>query len=37
MLNAEGNNKHLEASAQDVWALGECAGSPQFTHVSLRT
>src|SRR5262249_44241274 len=24
----------LEASAPDVWAIGECAGSPQFTHVS---
>src|SRR6202000_1595427 len=21
-------------SAPDVWALGECAGSPQFTHIS---
>jgi pyruvate/2-oxoglutarate dehydrogenase complex dihydrolipoamide dehydrogenase (E3) component len=25
----------LETSAPDVWALGECAGSPQFTHVSF--
>jgi pyruvate/2-oxoglutarate dehydrogenase complex dihydrolipoamide dehydrogenase (E3) component len=25
----------LETSAADVWALGECAGSPQFTHVSF--
>ncbi|MGC2076622.1 MAG: FAD-dependent oxidoreductase [Xanthobacteraceae bacterium] len=24
----------LETSAPDVWALGECAGSPQFTHIS---
>ena len=24
----------LETSAPDVWAIGECAGSPQFTHVS---
>ncbi len=24
----------LETSAPDVWAMGECAGSPQFTHVS---
>jgi pyruvate/2-oxoglutarate dehydrogenase complex dihydrolipoamide dehydrogenase (E3) component len=24
----------LETSAADVWAVGECAGSPQFTHVS---
>jgi pyruvate/2-oxoglutarate dehydrogenase complex dihydrolipoamide dehydrogenase (E3) component len=27
-------NEQLETSAPDVWALGECAGSPQFTHVS---
>ena len=27
-------NERLEASAPDVWAIGECAGSPQFTHVS---
>jgi len=27
-------NDRLETSAPDVWALGECAGSPQFTHVS---
>src|SRR5262249_33492375 len=24
----------LETTAPDVWAMGECAGSPQFTHVS---
>jgi pyruvate/2-oxoglutarate dehydrogenase complex dihydrolipoamide dehydrogenase (E3) component len=24
----------LETSGYDVWAIGECAGSPQFTHVS---
>jgi pyruvate/2-oxoglutarate dehydrogenase complex dihydrolipoamide dehydrogenase (E3) component len=24
----------LETSALNVWAIGECAGSPQFTHVS---
>jgi pyruvate/2-oxoglutarate dehydrogenase complex dihydrolipoamide dehydrogenase (E3) component len=24
----------LETSAPDVWAIGECAGSPQFTHIS---
>jgi pyruvate/2-oxoglutarate dehydrogenase complex dihydrolipoamide dehydrogenase (E3) component len=24
----------LETSARDVWAIGECAGSPQFTHIS---
>jgi pyruvate/2-oxoglutarate dehydrogenase complex dihydrolipoamide dehydrogenase (E3) component len=27
-------NERLETSAPGVWALGECAGSPQFTHVS---
>jgi pyruvate/2-oxoglutarate dehydrogenase complex dihydrolipoamide dehydrogenase (E3) component len=27
-------NDRLETSAPDVWAVGECAGSPQFTHVS---
>jgi pyruvate/2-oxoglutarate dehydrogenase complex dihydrolipoamide dehydrogenase (E3) component len=28
-------NDRLETSAPDVWALGECAGSPQFTHASV--
>jgi pyruvate/2-oxoglutarate dehydrogenase complex dihydrolipoamide dehydrogenase (E3) component len=27
-------NGRLETSATDVWAVGECAGSPQFTHIS---
>ena len=27
-------NERLETSAPHVWAIGECAGSPQFTHVS---
>jgi pyruvate/2-oxoglutarate dehydrogenase complex dihydrolipoamide dehydrogenase (E3) component len=27
-------NERLETSAPDVWAIGECAGSPQFTHIS---
>jgi pyruvate/2-oxoglutarate dehydrogenase complex dihydrolipoamide dehydrogenase (E3) component len=27
-------NDRLETSAAQVWAVGECAGSPQFTHVS---
>jgi pyruvate/2-oxoglutarate dehydrogenase complex dihydrolipoamide dehydrogenase (E3) component len=27
-------NERLETTASDVWALGECAGSPQFTHIS---
>ena len=28
-------NDRLETRASDVWAVGECAGSPQFTHVSF--
>ena len=27
-------NDRLETTAPGVWAMGECAGSPQFTHVS---
>jgi pyruvate/2-oxoglutarate dehydrogenase complex dihydrolipoamide dehydrogenase (E3) component len=27
-------NERLETSASEIWAIGECAGSPQFTHVS---
>jgi len=27
-------NDRLETTAPAVWAIGECAGSPQFTHVS---
>jgi pyruvate/2-oxoglutarate dehydrogenase complex dihydrolipoamide dehydrogenase (E3) component len=27
-------NGRLETSAPGVWAIGECAGSPQFTHIS---
>lgn len=27
-------NERLETSAPDVWAVGDCAGSPQFTHVA---
>jgi pyruvate/2-oxoglutarate dehydrogenase complex dihydrolipoamide dehydrogenase (E3) component len=27
-------NERLETSAPNVWALGECAGSPQFTHIA---
>jgi pyruvate/2-oxoglutarate dehydrogenase complex dihydrolipoamide dehydrogenase (E3) component len=27
-------NERLETAAPDTWAMGECAGSPQFTHVS---
>jgi pyruvate/2-oxoglutarate dehydrogenase complex dihydrolipoamide dehydrogenase (E3) component len=35
-LNARGYlrvNDRLQTTAPDVWATGECAGSPQFTHV----
>lgn len=28
-------NERLETTAPDVWAIGEVAGSPQFTHVSV--
>lgn len=28
-------NERLETTAQGVWAIGESAGSPQFTHVSV--
>jgi pyruvate/2-oxoglutarate dehydrogenase complex dihydrolipoamide dehydrogenase (E3) component len=28
-------NERLETSASGVWALGECAGSPYFTHASV--
>jgi pyruvate/2-oxoglutarate dehydrogenase complex dihydrolipoamide dehydrogenase (E3) component len=28
-------NERLETTAPDVWAVGECAGSPHFTHVSV--
>jgi pyruvate/2-oxoglutarate dehydrogenase complex dihydrolipoamide dehydrogenase (E3) component len=28
-------NDRLETTAPGVWAIGECAGSPQFTHVSV--
>ena len=28
-------NERLQTSAPDVWAIGECAGSPHFTHVSV--
>jgi len=27
-------NERLETSASDVWAGGECAGSPHFTHIA---
>jgi pyruvate/2-oxoglutarate dehydrogenase complex dihydrolipoamide dehydrogenase (E3) component len=28
-------NERLETACPGVWAIGECAGSPQFTHVSV--
>lgn len=28
-------NDRLQTTAADIWAIGECAGSPQFTHVSV--
>lgn len=28
-------NDRLETTAPDVWAVGECAGSPQFTHIAF--
>jgi pyruvate/2-oxoglutarate dehydrogenase complex dihydrolipoamide dehydrogenase (E3) component len=28
-------NARLETSAENIWAMGDCAGSPQFTHVGL--
>jgi pyruvate/2-oxoglutarate dehydrogenase complex dihydrolipoamide dehydrogenase (E3) component len=37
-LNAHGYirvNDRLETTAPNIWAIGECAGSPQFTHVSI--
>jgi pyruvate/2-oxoglutarate dehydrogenase complex dihydrolipoamide dehydrogenase (E3) component len=28
-------NEKLQTTAPDIWAMGECAGSPKFTHVSF--
>jgi pyruvate/2-oxoglutarate dehydrogenase complex dihydrolipoamide dehydrogenase (E3) component len=28
-------NERLETTARDIWAVGDCAGSPQFTHVGF--
>jgi pyruvate/2-oxoglutarate dehydrogenase complex dihydrolipoamide dehydrogenase (E3) component len=28
-------NDRLETTAPDVWAIGDCTGNPQFTHVSF--
>lgn len=27
-------NERLETTAQNVWAVGDCAGSPRFTHIA---
>src|ERR1700689_607792 len=29
-------NERLETTAPNVWAMGDCAGSPQFTHVAYH-
>jgi pyruvate/2-oxoglutarate dehydrogenase complex dihydrolipoamide dehydrogenase (E3) component len=37
-LNSRGYvtvNERLETTAPGVWAMGDCAGSPQFTHVAF--
>jgi pyruvate/2-oxoglutarate dehydrogenase complex dihydrolipoamide dehydrogenase (E3) component len=28
-------NDRLETTAESIWSMGDCAGSPQFTHVGL--
>ena len=28
-------DEHLRTTAPDVWAVGDCAGSPHFTHISF--
>jgi pyruvate/2-oxoglutarate dehydrogenase complex dihydrolipoamide dehydrogenase (E3) component len=28
-------NERLETAAPNIWAVGDCAGSPQFTHVAF--
>jgi pyruvate/2-oxoglutarate dehydrogenase complex dihydrolipoamide dehydrogenase (E3) component len=28
-------NERLETTSPDVWAVGDCAGSPHFTHISF--
>jgi pyruvate/2-oxoglutarate dehydrogenase complex dihydrolipoamide dehydrogenase (E3) component len=28
-------NERLETTAPDVWAVGDCAGSPHFTHIAI--
>lgn len=37
-LNAHGYievNERLQTTARNIWAMGDCAGSPQFTHVAF--
>jgi pyruvate/2-oxoglutarate dehydrogenase complex dihydrolipoamide dehydrogenase (E3) component len=29
-------NERLETTSEKIWALGDCAGSPQFTHVAVN-
>src|SRR5215471_13582134 len=29
-------NERLETTSEKTWALGDCAGSPQFTHVAVN-
>lgn len=28
-------NERLQTTAPDIWAMGDCAGSPQFTHIAV--
>lgn len=28
-------NEQLRTSSDSIWAMGDCAGSPQFTHVAF--
>ena len=28
-------NERLQASSDNIWAMGDCAGSPMFTHVAF--
>jgi pyruvate/2-oxoglutarate dehydrogenase complex dihydrolipoamide dehydrogenase (E3) component len=29
-------NDRLETTSENIWAMGDCAGSPQFTHVAVN-
>jgi len=35
LLDLDRLPEHLATTADGAWAMGECAGSPQFTHVSF--